>query len=132
MALMAQRVVLSTKSEAGYPQLSLPPVAAGIVIPGVHVGAPVTMLHVPPTGPPEGEQSDPLQQRFGRGGVCGVHVWPGAQLPVESQRQPWLPTMHVVGAPEPAPGFASSPLPSLWWPPQAAMNATRRSVRIGC
>src|SRR5262245_2849928 len=126
-ALMPQRTVLSAKSEAGYPQLSLPPVAAGIVIPGVHDGAPVTMLHVPPTVPPVGEQSDPLQQTSGSGGVCGVQVSPGAQPPVESQRQPWLPTMHVVGAPEPAPGFVSSPL----WPPQPAMNATRRSVRIG-
>jgi hypothetical protein len=88
------------------------------------------MLHVAPTVPPEDEQSEPLQQSGGRGDACGVHVRPGAQPPVESQRQPWLPTMHVVGAPEAAPPFASTPSP-LWWPPQAAMNAMRRSVRIG-
>src|SRR5437868_13875290 len=128
-ALIVHRVVLSTKLAAGYPQPSLPPLAAGIVIPGVHDGAPVTMLHVAPTVPPEDEQSAPLQQRFGRGDICGVHVRGGAQPPVESQRQPWLPTMHVVGAPEPAPGFASPP--PVLWPPQAAMNATRTSVRIG-
>src|ERR1051326_8805561 len=104
-ALMPHRVVLSTKLVAGYPQPSLPPLAAGIVIPGVHDGAPVTMLHVAPTVPPVGVQSDPLQQRLGRGDGCGVHIRPGSQPPVEAQRQPWLPTMHVVGAPEPAPRF---------------------------
>src|SRR5438874_1992305 len=89
-ASMAQRVVLSTKSVLGYPQLSLPLAAAGIVIPGVHDGAPVTMLHVAPTVPPVFVQSEPLQQRFGRGDGCGVHIRPGSQPPVESQRQPWL------------------------------------------
>src|SRR5215470_11304199 len=101
-ALMVHRVVLSTKLVARYPQLSLPPVAAGIVMPGVHDGAPETALQLFPTVPPEDEQSDPLQQRSGRGWVWGVHVRLGAQPPVESHRQPWLPTMHVVGAPEAA------------------------------
>ena len=101
-ALIAQMVVLSTKLVAGYPQLSLPPVAAGTVMPGVHDGAPETALQLFPMLPPEDVQFDPLQQRLNRGGVCGVHVRPGAQLPLESQRQPWLPMMQVVGAPEPA------------------------------
>src|ERR1041385_7299106 len=105
---MAQSVVLSTKSAVGYPQLSLPPVAAGIVIPGVHDGAPEGALQLFPTGPPEDAQFDPLQQRFGRGGGWGVHVRPGAQPPVESQRQPWVPTMHVVGAPAPAPALCGA------------------------
>jgi hypothetical protein len=100
-ALMAQMVALSTKSVVGYPQLSLVPLAAGIVMPGVHDGAPETALQLDPMLPPEGAQFEPLQQRLGRGGVWGVHVRLGAQLPVESQRQPWVPTMHVVGAPEP-------------------------------
>src|SRR6266853_3122380 len=115
MALMVHSVVLSTKLEAAYPQLSLVPVAAGIVMPGVHDGAPVTALQVAPTVPPTDVQSDPLQQRFGRGEVCGVHVKPGAQPPSVSQRQPWLPTMHVVGAPEatpPSPPPFPSGLPS--------------------
>src|SRR5262245_47820259 len=101
-ALMMHRVVLSTKLVARYPQLSLPPVAAGIVMPGVHDGAPEGAPQLLPTGPPADAQFDPLQQRFGRGGGWGVHVRPGAQPPMESQRQPWVPTMHVVGAPEPA------------------------------
>src|SRR5260221_8433757 len=114
-ALMATRVVLSTKLAAGYPQLSLVPVAAGIVMPGVHDGAPVTMLQVFPTVPPTDVQSDPLQQRFGRGEVWGVHVRPGSQPPSVSQRQPWLPTMHVVGAPEAGPAFPSPPsTPPSW------------------
>src|ERR1051325_9830596 len=99
-ALMVHRVVLSTKLVARYPQLSWPPVAVGIVMPGVHKGAPEGAPQILPTGPPEDAQFDPLQQRFGRGGGWGVHVRPGAQPPVESQRQPWVPTMHVVGAPE--------------------------------
>src|SRR5215471_12143470 len=116
VALMAQMVVLSTKLAAGYPQPSLVPLAAGIVIPGVHDGAPVTMLHVAPTEPPVDEQSVPLQQSGGRGDICGVHVRPGSQPPVESQRQPWLPTMHVVGAPEPAPWPPSPPFASTLFP----------------
>ena len=101
-ALMAQRVELSAKVAEGYPQPSLPPVAGGIVTPGVHDGAPETGLQLAPMVPLEEEQSDPLQQRFGRGGVWGVHVRLGAQPPVESQRHPRDPTTHVVGAPEPA------------------------------
>ena len=111
-ALIAHRVVLSTKLAAGYPQLSLPPVAAGIVMPGVHDGAPVVALQVAPTVPLVDVQSDPVQQRFGTGDGCGVHVRLGAQPPVESQRQPWLPTMHVVGAPVPAPALTSVVPPS--------------------
>jgi hypothetical protein len=66
-AWMPTMVVLSTKLAAGYPQLSLVPVAGGIVMPGVHDGAPVVALQVPPTVPPTLVQSVPLQQRFGRG-----------------------------------------------------------------
>src|ERR1700688_654028 len=101
-AVMAQRGVLSTKLVAGYPQLSLAPVAAGTVMPGVHDGAPETALQLFPMLPPEDAQFDPLQQTLGSGGGWGVQVRPGAQLPLESQRQPWVPMMHVVGAPEPA------------------------------
>jgi hypothetical protein len=36
-----------------------------------------------------------LQQRLGFGAVCGVQVNPGAQAPVESQRQPRAPATHV-------------------------------------
>src|SRR5436190_8246269 len=94
-----------------------------MVTPGVHDGAPVGTLQLAPTVPPTLVQSLPLQHRFGRGFVCGVHVRLGAQPPVESQRQPWVPTMHVVGAPAPAPGLwgasnmtgpsAVAPLPLL-------------------
>lgn len=50
-------------------------------------------------GPPVGTQFPPLQHRLGLGGDCGVQVNPGAHAPVESQRQPWLPTMHVAATP---------------------------------
>src|SRR5579859_207535 len=110
VALMAQRVVLSTKLVTGYPQLSVVAVAAGTVMPGVHDGAPETALQPLPMVPPADAQFDPLQQRLGWGEGCVVHVRPGAQPPVESQRQPWLPTMHVVGAPEPAFVLPSSPV----------------------
>ena len=63
-------------------------------MPGMQL-APLAMPQVDPMGPPAGAQFDPLQQRLGLGGVCGVHVNPGAHPPVESQRQPWVPTMHV-------------------------------------
>jgi hypothetical protein len=84
----------------------LPPDAGGIVMPGVHDAAPVTVLQLAPMlppepVPPEGEQFVPLQQRLGCGAVCGAHVRLGAQPPVESQRQPWLPTIHVEGTPAP-------------------------------
>src|SRR5581483_5654416 len=49
--------------------------------------------------PPTGAQLVPVQQRLGRGAVCGVQVKPGAHDPVESHRHPWVPTMHVSGAP---------------------------------
>src|SRR5437773_1992172 len=42
-----------------------------------------------------GEQSEPLQQRFGFGAVCGVHVSPEAHALVESQRHPRWPATHV-------------------------------------
>jgi hypothetical protein len=45
----------------------LPPVAVGIVMPGVHDGDPVVTLQVPPTVPPTLVQSAPSQHRFGRG-----------------------------------------------------------------
>jgi hypothetical protein len=104
----------------------LPPVAAGIVIPGVHVAAPVGVLQVAPMLPPEPPQFAPLQQTLG---PCdwGVHARPGAQPPVESQRQPWLPTRHVDGTvpdvpapelvdPEEAPELAPELPPEL--PPE--------------
>src|SRR3989442_161759 len=112
-ALIVHRVVLSTKLVARYPQLSFPPVAAGIVMPGGHDGAPEGAPQFLPTVPPEDAQFDPLQQRFGRGWGWGVHVRLGAQPPVESQRQPWVPTMHVVGAPEAEFVPPSLPPPSL-------------------
>src|SRR5450432_582412 len=122
-ALMPTRVVLSTKLEAGYPQPSLPPDAAGIVMPGVHDGAPEGALQLFPMVPLVEAQSDPLQQRLGLGAVCGAHVRPGAQPPLESQRQPCMPTMHVVGAPEPAFGppslFPMTKPESLPFPPSA-------------
>ena len=121
-ALIAQMVVLSTKLVAGYPQLSLPAVAAGTVIPGVHDGAPETALQVFPIVPPAEVQFVPLQQRLGCGWVCGVHVRPGAQPPPESQRHPWLPTMHVVGTPEPAfvpPSLPPRSDPSAPLPPES-------------
>jgi hypothetical protein len=79
----------------------LVPITAGIVMPGVHDAPAAAALHIEPmlTLPAVGVQFDPMQQRLGRGAVCGVHVRPGAQAPVLSQRQPWPPTMHVVGAP---------------------------------
>jgi hypothetical protein len=107
---MAQMVVLSTKLATGYPQLSVVAVPAGNVIPGVHDGAPETALQLFPMLPPMDAQFEPLQQRLGRGAVWVVHVRLGAQLPLESQRHPWVPTMHVVGAPEA--GFPTTP-PSL-------------------
>src|SRR5678810_315253 len=123
-ALMAHRVVLSTKLEARYPQLSLGSIASGIVMPGVHDGAPEGALQVSPTEPPADVQSDPSQQRSGRGDVWGVHVRPGSQPPVESQRQPRVPTMHVVGAPEaaPMPPSASSPGPPSSLPPSPLLD----------
>jgi hypothetical protein len=57
-------------------------------MPGVHIAAPVAALQLAPTAPPVGVQFDPMQQRLGRGAVCGVHVKPGVQAPVVSQRQP--------------------------------------------
>jgi hypothetical protein len=115
-ALMAQIVVLSTKLVAGYPHLSVVVVAAGTVMPGVHEGAPETALQLLPILPPVDLQLEPLQQRLGLGEVWGVHVRPGAQLPLESQRHPWVPMMQVVGAPEPVFVPPSSPRidPSLF------------------
>lgn len=91
--------------------MSLAPIAGGIVMPGVHDGAPVGALQVPPTVPPVGVQSDPSQQTFGCGEGWGVHIRGGSQPPVESQRQPFDPTMQVVGEPPgvPASPFASPP-----------------------
>ena len=56
-------------------------------MPGVHDGAPETVLQVAPTVPPVGAQFDPVQQRFGRGEGWGVHVMPGAQPPVVRDRK---------------------------------------------
>ena len=85
--------------------MSLDPLAAGTVTPGVPhpwpapgplPPAPVpVLLHELPMLAVAGEQSDPLQQRFGFGAVCGVQVSPAAQPPAESQRQPRWPTTHV-------------------------------------
>jgi hypothetical protein len=86
-------------------------------MPAVHDGAPETALQLFPMLPPVDAQFDPLQQRLGCGGVWGAHVRPGAQLALESQRQPWLPMMQVVGAPEPAfmpPSLPPSSDPSLF------------------
>jgi hypothetical protein len=78
----------------------LVPLAGGIVMPGVHDGAPASgVLQLEPMFPPVGAQFEPLQQTGACGGVCGVHVNPGAQPPIESQRQPCSPTRHVEGPP---------------------------------
>jgi hypothetical protein len=77
--------------------------------------------------PPADAQLVPVQQRLGRGGVCGEQVKPGAHDPVESHRHPWVPTMHVSGAPvAPAPPLLlplevpllppELPPLELWWP----------------
>ncbi len=68
-------------------------------MPGVHMAAPVTVPHVEPIGPPTGVQLEPVQQTLGAGAGWGVHVRPGAHAPVVSQKQPWVPTMHVDFAP---------------------------------
>jgi hypothetical protein len=67
------------------------------------MAAPVTLPHVEPMGPPVGAQLEPLQQTLGAGAGCAVHVRPGAHAPVVSQKQPWVPTMHVDAAPMPPP-----------------------------
>ena len=60
-------------------------------------------------------QFPPLQHREGLGAGCGVHVNPGPHPPVLSQRQPWLPTMHVEATPSlpepPSPPGTQLPLP---------------------
>jgi len=83
--------------------LSLVPLAGGIVMPGVHDAAPGLLLQLVPMLPPDGAQFDPLQQTGAAGAVCGVHVSPGAQPPIESQRQPCSPTRHVEGPPPEVP-----------------------------
>ncbi len=82
-------------------------------MPGVHVAAPATVLQLEPMLPPVGAQFEPLQQRLGCGAPWGVHVRPGEHPPVESQRQPWVPTMHVEGAPEPLPPPPDPDTPEL-------------------
>jgi hypothetical protein len=76
----------------------LVPLAGGIVMPGVHDAAPGLLLQLAPMFPPDGAQFEPLQQ-MGACGGCDVHVNPGAQPPIESQRQPCSPTRHVEGPP---------------------------------
>ena len=111
---MPQRIELSLKAEALYPQLSLDPLAMGTVMPGVHFAWPVAVPHEPPMLGVAGEQSDPLQQRLGLGAVCGVQVSPLAHAPVESQRQPRWPATHVAvtlgGAPVPVGIVQSEPM----------------------
>ena len=75
-----------------------------------------TVPQCDPMGPPVGVQFDPLQHRGGLGAGCGVQVNPGAQPPVESQRQPWLPTMHVELTPS-VPELVPEPL-ELVEPPE--------------
>jgi hypothetical protein len=78
-------------------------------MPGGHDAPPVTLLQLAPIVPPEPVQLDPLQQRLGCGAVWGVHVRLGAQPPVESQRHPWVPTMHVEPLPAPEPAITELP-----------------------
>ena len=78
-------------------------------MPGVHMAAPVTLPHVEPIGPPIGAQAEPVQQTLGAGAGWGVHVRPGAHAPVVSQKQPWVPTMHVDVAPMPPPPEPEEP-----------------------
>jgi hypothetical protein len=49
--------------------VSLPLVADGIVIPGVHAAEIATGPQIAPTPPPESAQFDPLQQRLGSGAL---------------------------------------------------------------
>jgi hypothetical protein len=75
-------------------------------MPGVQVAPFCIAPQCDPMGPPVGVQFGPLQHRGGLGADCGVQVNPEAHPPVESQRQPWLPTMHVEltpSVPEPVP-----------------------------
>jgi hypothetical protein len=90
------------------------------VIPGVHDAALDVALQTEPMWevPGADAQFEPLQQRFGCEVPCGVHVRPGAQLPVVSHRQPWVPTMHVEETPPeerppPAPELAPELPPEL-------------------
>jgi hypothetical protein len=79
----------------------LVPLAGGIVMPGVHDAAPGLLLQLAPMLPPDGAQFEPLQQTGTCDGGCVVHVNPGAQPPIESQRQPCSPTRQVEGPPAP-------------------------------
>src|SRR5215471_4447985 len=76
---------------------------------GMQVAPFWTMPQCDPMGPPVGAQFAPLQHRLGLGGDCGVQVNPGAHAPVESQRQPWLPAMHVEPTPSVPPPGAGAP-----------------------
>jgi hypothetical protein len=69
--------------------------------PGTHAAPPSIVEQVDPMLAMGAVQLDPMQHRFGLGAVWGVHVRPGAHAPVESQRQPWVPTMHVDVTPTP-------------------------------
>jgi hypothetical protein len=90
----------------------LVPLAGGIVMPGVHDAAPGLLLQLEPMfPPPDGAQFMPLQQTDAPGGGCGVHINPGAQPPIESQRQPCSPTRHVEGPPEVEPELLPPPDP---------------------
>jgi hypothetical protein len=62
---------------------------------------PSIVEQVDPMLPIGAVQFDPEQQRLGSGAVCGVHARPGAHAPVESQRHPCVPTMHVDVTPTP-------------------------------
>jgi hypothetical protein len=84
--------------------VSLEPLAAGTVMPGVHAAAAASPA--PQTVPMplvEPVQFDPLQHRLGCPVPFGVHVSPEAHCARESQRQPWLPAMQVEVTPPPAP-----------------------------
>jgi hypothetical protein len=93
------------------------------VIPGVQAAAPLVDPQVAPIEPPEGAQSEPLQQTLDEP-PWAVHVSPGAHAPVESQRHPRDPTMHVevTVPPELVPPelFPPEPLPELDDPPELA------------
>ena|SRR5579859_742911 len=89
-AVIPHNVVLSVKVDLAYPQLSFVPEADSTVIPGLQTAASVgaAALQVAPMPAPAVVQLLPLQQMAGAGEAWGVHVRPGAQPPLESQRQP--------------------------------------------
>jgi hypothetical protein len=79
--------------------------------PGAQAAPPSIVVQLDPMLAAGAVQLDPAQQRFGFGAVWGVHVRPGAHAPVESHRQPCVPTMHVDVTPTPVKAPLDDPPP---------------------